>query len=139
MFAHARCRPPEHDHSGHGGLQSVFVWACEPRREPNVDCTQTSPEEHHPVRMQELVVPLPVPAMDGVDHLGEGEYRRVAGRQDGEDRPDDGDGYEHLDILREEIHAEVDEDEDFAQLRKNAENVFGGPLRAAGHGGRRSA
>ena len=57
--------------------------------------------------MREPVVNLPVPAVDGVDHLREGEHRRVAGRQDGEDGYDDEDELEHLDVLREEIHAGV--------------------------------
>ena len=74
--------------------------------------------------MRELVVHLPVPAVDSVDHLREGEHRRVAGRPDGEDGYDDEDGLKHLDILHEEIHVEVDEDEGFAQLREDAEKVF---------------
>ena len=84
-------------------------------------------------------MPLPVPAVDSVDHLGEGERRRVAGRQDGQDGYHDEDGLEHLDALGEDVHAEVDEDDVVAQLRKDAEKVFGGPLRAAGRGSRRSA
>ena len=79
-------------------------------------------------------MPLPVPAVDSVDHLREGEHRCVARRQDGEDGYDDEDGLDYLDVLCEEIHVEVDEDEDFAQLREGAEKVFGGALRAAGHG-----
>ena len=35
--------------------------------------------------------------------------------------------------MGEEVHAEVDEDEVFAQLCEDAEKVFGGALRAAGH------
>ena len=77
--------------------------------------------------------------MDSVDRLREGEHRRVASRQDGEDGYNDEEGLEHLDALGEDVHAEVDEDEVVAQLREDAEKVFGGPLRAAGRGSRRSA
>ena len=88
--------------------------------------------------MRERVIPLPVPAVASVEHLRRGEHLRVAGRPDGEDGYDDEDGLEYPGALGEEVHAEVDEDEDFAPLREDAEKIFGGSLRAAGHGCRRS-
>ena len=68
-----------------------------------------------------------------------GEHRRVAGRPDGQNGYDNEDGLEYLDALGEEVHAEVDGDEDDPPLREDAEKIFGGSLCAAGHGGRRSA
>ena len=85
------------------------------------------------MRVRELVVPLPVPAVYTVDHLREGEYRCVAGRQDGKDGYDDEDGLEHPDGLREEVHAEVDEGEVFAPARGCRKGIWCA-LRAAGHG-----